>query len=160
VQNKNEKSGTNKAWAKSYKPITSRQRKLHTRFYSDGTVTADWSAFVPEAIDDTWRRAEQSVEANARSKWVLANEDDMTTYFQTEIVAIVMSKFTGKPAIHHRGKSSSKRGGIIVDSEFRYGHDVIAIGEYKRNIFDADAWISGEFDKDKEQERLGKEIRG
>ncbi|RBR06913.1 uncharacterized protein FIESC28_10884 [Fusarium coffeatum] len=161
AENKNEKSDTNKAWAERYKTITDGQLNIHTTPLPDGTIDPDcWSAFVPEDRDDVWRRGEQSVHPNARSKWVLANEDDVTTWFQVEIVAPVFSKFRRFGSVHHLGKSPPDRGGVIVDSRIRWGTRTIAIGEFKRNIFKPKTWIGKRLYKDKEQQRLSREIRG
>ncbi|UNI15366.1 hypothetical protein JDV02_001903 [Purpureocillium takamizusanense] len=158
VYNLENRSSTDKRWARDYAPIKADPSRLHTIMDASGILVPDWSFFVPALSDDTIRRQEVSLRTNNMRRWVLDSEEDGAGYFLVEIVSPVLSKFVNFPGIIYR--SFGSQNGVIVDCAFEWDGRRIAIGEYKRNLIDARAWYTSDFDKLPSQNKLTRELRG
>ncbi|RSL57559.1 hypothetical protein CEP51_014220 [Fusarium floridanum] len=151
---------TDKKWAKELRGISREQLKLHTQRLPDGSHVQDWSALHPETYDDFLRRGERSVQPNARHCHNLKSEADGLAYFKLEIAAPVLSKFIRYPALSCNAEASTGRGGLITDELYKFNDKHAVMVEGKRNLFEADLWFKGKFDKRDDQVKLCRELRG
>ncbi|KND88037.1 hypothetical protein TOPH_07337 [Tolypocladium ophioglossoides CBS 100239] len=158
VLNLNNRSATDKEWAERYNFIKADRSRLRTSLDASGALVPDWFPLIPMLSDDATRRQEVSLRTNTRYLYVLDSEEDGVGYFLTEIVSPVLAKFVHLPGITYH--SFGSHNGVIVDCAFQWGGRRIAIGEYKRNIINVDAWYNSTFDRIPGQNKLTRELRG
>ena len=154
VINVHDHSNTNQSWAEKYEGITAKELRIYT--HDNGP---DWSPLIPELSDDMIRRSEASIWSNARSCWVLGNEDDGAAYFRAEILAPVLSKFQKFPAIYERSFPETN-GRKKIDCALMWGGYAAAICKFKRNLIDTRIWYDGILEKKSSELRLSRELRG
>ena len=156
---------TDKAWARSYQPITN--FFVHTRIYDDGNTYANFEpSFLPLYDDDNMRMMSPAVAPNQRA-WRLESEADCELYFHTEISNVVLAAWNQYREVtqsSHNKPPSVQHISEEVDStytvKFSKGRTVLAIGEMKRNLIDAERWQLGDVARAAGQVKLSKELRG
>ncbi|TQV95309.1 hypothetical protein IF1G_06296 [Cordyceps javanica] len=158
------RTGTNKEWARQYKPI--RNLVLHSRVDEEGLTEASFdNAFLPLFDDDGLRMSQPCVAPNTRS-WRFEVEADCEHWFHAEISNIVLSAWATYPPVlqsSHNKPLSETAIPENVDSTYsvRLGNNkhAIAIGEMKRNLIHAQSWQAGWLVPGAQQ-MLSQELRG
>ena len=94
-----ERTDTNKAWTKSFHPITRCRVYSHLSENDTETVHADWDGpFLPLFADDTVRMGLLGSRPNPRRHY-LGTEEDCAVWFHTEVSNIVLSAWTASPDV-------------------------------------------------------------
>ncbi|KAI8715920.1 hypothetical protein NCS52_01101000 [Fusarium sp. LHS14.1] len=158
-------TGSDKPWARTYKPITN--TTSHTFVGGDGITYANFnSAFLPLLEDDALRMSQPAVPPNSR-RWRFDVEADIENWFNTEIVNVVLSAWYVFPPMtqaSHAKPLSEDNIPENIDSAFSIyagsSRFPIAIGEIKRNLLEPDAWLQGGVAHSRRQVKLSQELQG
>lgn len=157
-------TGSDKEWARQYKPIT---KLIPCTYLADGITYANFEeALLPLYDDDSLRMSELTVASNSRG-WRLEVEADCENWFNSEISNIVLAAWTRYPSVlqtSHNKPLSDENINENVDSTYstKVGNRRVplVIGEMKRNLITPQDWQTGDISSKGSQKKLSQELRG
>jgi len=165
VKNPEISSSTGKIWARSYPAIQDAQLMVHT-YLQNSLTTADFDRLDLQSHDDSLRGSEACTEPNYR-KWRIACEAGCENWFHNEISNVVLSAWARYPSVLQTSHAKPLSEEVIaqnVDATYSTrinGRRVpVIIGEFKRNLIDAELWQAGTVGHAGVQKNFAQELRG